>query len=171
MSIPVDFVSPVRAEIGRERLFGYMLQLSDGSLYFISDGTVIPMDRSYAGMVMKESIRQEMRRYNEYRRMIKECRHRFRTCLDAKEKERYRGNLDAFEMSSKESLEIVKLMRRGWRKFKNKSSAKKHIVDPDEAARIKEAAMVAKGIKPHDNPCTIEWSVNTQYEIKDTKSN
>jgi|PlaIllAssembly_1097288.scaffolds.fasta_scaffold612429_2 hypothetical protein len=147
MSIPVDFVSPVGAEIGKERMYGYILQLSDGSLYFIDGDTVVPMDRSYAGMVLKESIRQEMKGYNDTRRMIKEFRHRFNDCIDGKERERYRQNIASFEEISKTRLETVKKMRRGWRKFKNKSSARKRIVDPDEAARIKEAALTAKGIK------------------------
>jgi hypothetical protein len=172
----------VNATIGEQNVTGVIIQLSDGSLYLIerNDGPdvisatwltqykVHPMDRSYAGMLLKESIRQTMREYNSNRVLFKESKYRFRKTKESSDA----MVMDNAERRSEAILEEVKLMRRGWRKFKNKSAAKKRIVDPDEAARIKEAAMVAKGLKIREtNPSTIEWSVNTQYEVNDTRTN
>jgi hypothetical protein len=145
MSVPVDCITPIDARIGKECIQGTMLQLRDGSLYLICNGgmEVHPMDRSYAGMILKESIHQITNRYTITRRRYKEARYKFKKTGDLIEKE----HMEIYGSISENAFTILKKMRRGWKKFKDKSTKKKRIIDAEEAARLKEAAMVAKRLK------------------------
>lgn len=150
MSIPIDAVVPIKAQIGRECIRGTMLQLSDGSLYlislpdsYLSYTEAVAMDRSYGGMLLKESIRQAMTEYNEVRRNYKNSKYAYKKTGSSDEL----GHMDIYDNRSNYLLNTLKEMRRGWRKFKNKSRRTIKFVDPDDAARKKEAALTAKRMK------------------------
>jgi hypothetical protein len=144
MSIPVDFITPIYVKIGKEQIWGHVIQLCDGSLYLISEGgeEIQPMDRSYAGMILKESIHTAMAAYNKYRREYKIFKHAFKkTGLSAD-----RHNMESCKVAAEVALVKLGKMRKAWIKFKRRTTKKKKTTDPEEAARLKEAAMVAKKI-------------------------
>jgi hypothetical protein len=154
MSIPIDFQTEVNVQIGNEMIRGVLFQLKDGSLYLINPGScnviigeVMPVSRSWAGMILRESVRETMRVYALNRKTFKTAKYSFRKT----------GNEHMFElMNESEQMSsycftLVKHQRKCWKKFKMKSTkVKKPITDQQykEGQEKKEAAMKARKTIP-----------------------
>jgi membrane-associated HD superfamily phosphohydrolase len=154
MSIPIDFQTTVQADIGKDNVCGTLVQLKDGSLYIVSGvyedtnvHDILPVSRSWAGMILRESIRQTMRRYAIERKYFKIAKYSFRKTGN----EDMISKMNTHEETSKECLTLVKHQRKCWKKFKDKSTKKVKVISEKQfkdGQKKKEKALKAKYPKP-----------------------
>jgi hypothetical protein len=158
MSIPIDFQTTVQANIGKDYVYGTLVQLKDGSLYLVSHEVesifeLLPVSRSWAGMVLRESIRESMRQYAMHRKEFKTSKYSFRKTGS----EGMLFAMNVHEQNSKNCLVQVKHLRKCWKKFKDKSTKKVKIISEQQfkaGLKKKEKALKAKYPKPKKSKAT-----------------